>query len=71
MRTVQIGNEKTRLKFERPETAETISLTFTNLGKTISGTFDLDELKVALRFILEDPNDVDRRSEKETRNHSH
>jgi hypothetical protein len=71
MRSVQIGNDHLSLKFERPESAETVSLTFTNLGKTISGSFDLDELKVALRFILEDPNDNDRRPEKEVRSNSH
>jgi hypothetical protein len=58
MRSVQIGNENLGLKFERPDSKKKVSLTFTNLGKTMSGTFDLDELKVALRFILEDSNDT-------------
>jgi hypothetical protein len=67
MRSVQIGDERVGLKFERPESANSVTLTFVNLGKTTTGTFDLDELKVALRFILEDPNDTDRRTEKEIR----
>ena len=71
MRNVQIGNEKLSLKFERSESTENVLLTFKNLGKTLSGTFDLDELKVALRFILEDPNDIDRRPEKEIGGDSH